>query len=553
MTQNIIVRCKRWTSFVLVLALLVSVSSCSFVKDTASTVANGARNAADSVSSGVAELFKKITTPKDAEQFEEVLDGITTQNISAFVAELKANVDFETLLVKLQTLKTMRTEQISSENIKLVKIAEQIDDARTFISDPEHIMGNEITKSGEIAERLDVAARNIERITDGLEPNATFDGVGRTAAADYLVDGKPVQAKFYQNPRLTLNAVIENSNGYNWGQNEEYFVVPKEQFEALQKIRNGERSVELNGWNPRGTTIESIYDDIIALEEKTGSSFDDLIKPAKVSYDDVQTKVALDTLEDLDNSSSAKIDAAKTKITQEAEISKKTAISECIKNDFVKVGQAAVIGLGIGAFISVGFSIYEKVSDGKSIENFTDDDWKEIGIDAIMSGLQGAGVGAATELLCIFGMPAPIAGAIIATVFQTMVLYISYSKGEITLDELLSGSLESCITSSLLASGAIIGQMVIPVPIVGAIVGSVATGIIIAVVRTYASSIDQIEQRTEEFADNFSKEYNTLLENTTKYLNSAVDATQETLTTSYVGTKNCITDAVTFAVEKVSK
>src|SRR5690554_5294601 len=66
---------------------------------------------------------------------------------------------------------------------------EQVNKIRDFIGTPENILGNPSTKHGEIAEQVEVGIRNARSAVNQETMKATFEGVGRTARADYLIDG----------------------------------------------------------------------------------------------------------------------------------------------------------------------------------------------------------------------------------------------------------------------------------------------------------------------------------------------------------------------------
>ena len=106
---------------------------------------------------------------------------------------------------------------IDSELLKLSQqerafelAGEQMQKVRDFIASPGNILGAMSTKHGEIAEQVEVGVRNArqaieERVQDASDLSATFDGVGRTAPADYMIDGVDVESKF-------INGV--NNNGF---------------------------------------------------------------------------------------------------------------------------------------------------------------------------------------------------------------------------------------------------------------------------------------------------------------------------------------------------
>ncbi|MCL2298811.1 MAG: hypothetical protein FWC27_01535 [Firmicutes bacterium] len=511
-------------------------------KNAAAAVIGGAKNTVSKVSDGVGNLIEKVTAPKTPDAFEALLKGVTTQNIAALVGQLKMNVDFDAMLAELNRIKVQQS-----------RIPGVMNDVRERIAHPEQLLGSTMTKHGELAEHMDVAAHNAERLANGLEPNAIIDDpvlVPRTGPIDYYIDGTAVQSKFYQSPKGTLDAVIKSIEDYPDIGKTGWEVIPKDQFEIFRTIRNhvdgggklADLDIEYSGSRMSLATLEKMYEQTQRIDSQTGRSFEDVVKPSRYQYDEVQLGKAEQTITNTEAELDAKINATKSSV-----------IEKSIKNDFIEIGTAAAIGASVGSLVAVGFAIYEKVSAGKSIDNFTSADWKEVGMDALKGGAEGGGAAASTAILCIFGIPAPVAGAIVATIFQTVPLIAQYAQKKLALEDLMKQSLDTCITSSLLAAGAVVGQLVIPVPIVGAIVGSVATAAVVQVVKTYAPTMKELQKQAQAFADNFTKKYNALLTSTTAHLTAAKQTTQATLGMLYDKTKSCVGDAVDFAVVNAKK
>ena len=515
-------RFRQAVCLLLILALLLSQSACTILpekaQDAMSSVADSAKDATDVVSSGVVELYSKITAPEDSDEFKEILDNITPQIIAAFIAEIKS-IDFNTLFGQLK------------------RIESEIADVKAWLAEPQQIGGDVGQKHGTIAERLDVSARNATRIADGLEPDAFW--IKENIAADYFIGGNAVQSKFYNTPIGTLRAVLESNDKYPyWGKDGSYYVIPKDQYVIFEQVMKSDKlaleNIEYNGRRLRLSTLENIQEKGNEIVRRTGKSFDTVIKPSEYTYGEVQLNTASKTLDVLETT-------AKNK-------SINTAI---IAANLKTLGKATPVGAGIDAVISCGYSIYEKTSDGRSIESFTDEDWKDVGLDSLVGAPSGAGTGAATYLFTILGMPAAFAAVIVFTIFQTSALYLKYSNDEITLDEMLMQSLEACAFSSVLAAGAIVGHMAIPVPIVGMIVGSTATMIVVMVVKEFIP-IKLIEQKAQEFADEFSTRFNELIANASDIGGKTVDSSKMTLAMAYNSTASFLTDAVAYAGEKVN-
>ncbi|MGQ4648456.1 hypothetical protein [Lyngbya aestuarii] len=112
---------------------------------------------------------------------------------------------------------------LDSQDAAFAKAIEQVAKVRDFVGTPEHILGNNKTKHGEIAEQVEVGIRNARSYLRQQTTNATFDGVGRTAPADYLIDGIQVQSKFINGVSNNLDHVLKHMGKYgNFGRDGSY-------------------------------------------------------------------------------------------------------------------------------------------------------------------------------------------------------------------------------------------------------------------------------------------------------------------------------------------
>ena len=115
-----------------------------------------------------------------------------------------------------------------------------VENLRNFVSSPENILGNMQTKHGEIAEHVEVEIRNGRDILNHIKPTATFEGVGRTAPEDYIIDGVQVQAKYIAGAGKSLDHVLEHLQKYPGFTDNGFYNIPKDQYELLEKVYNGE-------------------------------------------------------------------------------------------------------------------------------------------------------------------------------------------------------------------------------------------------------------------------------------------------------------------------
>ena len=354
----------------------------------------------------------------------------------------------------------------------LTDALKEIQKVRDFIGTPEHILGNHLTKHGEIAEQVEVGIRNARDLIEQQPPTATFETVGRTDPADYLVDGVEVQSKFINGATKNLDHVLEHMNKYqNFGRDGSYYHIPRDHYEVIEKVLKGELIDGL-----AGKTVRRLQEQIQDIEQTTGKPFTTVVKPGVSSYAEVQQGQIHETLETHEDTIRNR-DADQRSVI---EIEHQASINE--------MAQVALKGAAIGAGLKVTFKLIEKVREGKNPfkGEFQIEDWQDIGISAaqgsVMGGISGTSIYAVTNFA---NLSAPLAGAILSASYSVASLVDRYRKGEIDLDEFLNLGQLVCAESGMVAVGTAIGQAAIPMPVLGAVVGTIASRLVIGFGQQY--------------------------------------------------------------------
>ncbi|WP_210455651.1 hypothetical protein [Vibrio crassostreae] len=409
----------------------------------------------------------------------------------------------QALAALAQQMEILRTEAMRiavEKQDKALSIAlYQIDAVKEELKDPTNFLGRMDTKHGEVAEKIEVAIRNARQALDqnAFKPEdftATFKGVGRTAPEDYIINGIEVQSKFINGVSNNLKHVIDHMDKYeHFGRDGSYYHIPKDTHESILKILNGEQVGELS---PK--TIAAVKDKVRLIEELSGKSFNNVVKSGDSTYSEVQLFNADGTLEnhksDLDGVNKAKVEDIRS--------------DDAYKAGIEEAGKAALAGAAVGVTISVASTIYKKHKDGTNFfkGEFTKEDWKELGFDsgkaALVGGISGAAIYGLTNYA---GMAAPFAGAIVTASKGIGSLVMQYKEGEITFDELVDLSMVISGESAAVSLAAGAGQTLIPIPVVGAMLGSLAGKICCE----YFKKADQkllaaFESRMKSFTDSLT-------------------------------------------------
>ena len=200
--------------------------------------------------------------------------------------------DEQLLVDTITEIQLKASERAIEAQTALNESLARVENVRDFVSSPEHILGPMGTKHGEIAEHIEVEIGNAKRIMSGLDPNRTFDGVGRTAPEDYLIDGIQVQSKFINGANKNLDEILDHLSTYpDFAKNGGYYHIPKDYYETIRKILSG----QTEGINSR--TVRKCLEAVETIEKVTGKKFSELVFPGISTYKEVQLGAVDKTLD----------------------------------------------------------------------------------------------------------------------------------------------------------------------------------------------------------------------------------------------------------------
>ena len=161
------------------------------------------------------------------EQFvhEDQMRNARTQGVGSMVSEQNRQNALE-LMRKMHKIDTQNAAAKARIENNLDKALQCVDNVRDFVNAPNHVLGNPSTKHGEYAEQVDINFHNADQIMQ-----------------DYYVNGVAVQSKYCNGANNSLGDVVEHLKQYqsiNFGQDGSYYVIPKDQYELLKRIRKNE-------------------------------------------------------------------------------------------------------------------------------------------------------------------------------------------------------------------------------------------------------------------------------------------------------------------------
>ena len=363
-------------------------------------------------------------------------------------------------------------EAIQTQDRNFLDAWREIQRVRDFVGSPENILGNPATKHGEIAEQVHVGVRRAIDALHSRTPTATFSEVGRLDPVDYREAGVDIQSKYYNGLRNTLDGVSLHATKYQdqgFASGDGLYHIPRDQYQQIEQLR---QTGQIDGLSEK--SANAIRNKLNELQQATGRSPDELIQPGEGTYAEVQQGRVHDTLDDRENRLVQKND----KLKQEAGTEHGPSLAG--------LGSAAAIGAAAGGGVRFGQAIWVKCRDGKNPfkGEFSTQDWKDVGVATAKGAGGGAVAGSALYALTnSTDLAAPFAGALVSGLMGVGDLLRQYHSGKIDGDQFVELSHIIAADAAIVGLAAAAGQTLIPIPMLGAFVGSLAGKIVASAIK----------------------------------------------------------------------
>jgi hypothetical protein len=438
-----------------------------------------------------------------------------TESIYGALSDQKVNDQFSGIVIERfnqsRLVDELRRLGIQDEYFR--NAVQEIDKVREFIGTPEHILGNQQTKHGEIAEHVEVGIRRAKDALDGNPMSATFDGVPRTAPADYLINGVEVQSKYINGISKNLKHVLDHmKENPGFGNDASFYHIPKDTHEAIRMIISGE---EIEGLSPK--KIEAIRQLVKQIEEQSGKKFTEAVQPGISDYSEVQQGVVHKTLDGHEKEIERENSVRKDKIHTEHKPSQGEAV------------KASLAAGAVGASVSILTELYKKAKEGKKFYkgDFTSNDWQDVGIKGLKGGVIGSVTGYTIYMLTNYAsLSAPLAGAIVSATRSVGTLAIRHKKGEIQSDEFFELGMVVTAEAAIVGIATAIGQMAIPVPILGSVIGSIAGSLLVSIIsKDQVETARAIRKELNDYLAKLDDAYKAVIESITEEFSTLVKLT----------------------------
>ncbi len=395
-----------------------------------------------------------------------------------------------------------RVAALSDEDRALEQALQEIEKAKDFIFNPDSSgpSGSPNTVHGENAEQVTVALLNANMILSREFPNSDFGRARGDHAIDYFHGDMPVQSKYCETTLETLREIS--------GQFEQYpdytgvFHIPKDQHLELVELQS---SGTIGGYPTR--TIESIRELLEAFEQASGRNYLDGIRPGQITYDEAvrlgeltsETRQGTLGREQAYQERNALADG-EWDMRRQSQDNKEEINSA---HDHLASIQGLAEASSLAAVASGGIEITRvliaKYREGKNPfkGEFSAEDWREVGVTAAKRAAAGGVLGGTVyQLTSLTGLAAPFAASLVSAVLGMKALHGSFRAG--TIDERQFVGLAQFVVceAAIVGLAVVAGQVVIPIPLLGTLIGGIAGRIVASILRECFDDSDAADLAT---------------------------------------------------------
>lgn len=339
---------------------------------------------------------------------------------------------------------------------------------------------------GFLAEAAEAGIENARNLIKGLD--AACKWINDNGPADLLRDGVEIQQKFVRaGGHFGLEAVKEHLEKYpDFIKNGGKYQLPKDFYQELKRLL----AMSQEEAAKESASTYRLWKWVQEFFAESGITPDNL-EPAVLDYSAAQKGEIDETVK-----------SEEQNIRNEDQ-RRRDAAYEASKPTLKQGAQAAAIGAVAEGGMAFCLGIVKKRKQGKRLAEFTQEDWQDVGIDTVKGTAQGGIRGGAIYAMTNFTTtPAAVANALVTASFGVAAQAYQLQRGNITQEDFIINSEVLCLDISVSAVASLLGQTLIPVPVLGAIIGNVAGMFMYQIAKDHLSEKEQclIQNYRESFA-----------------------------------------------------
>ncbi len=428
--------------------------------------------------------------------FEEGVESNQQQAVAAWINYLN-QVRLDRLFASLSQQETNLGKALSSINEALARIGQDIISTNR---------GGQKGMHGFIAE---VAEEGIGNARAHILGEASpYQWVNDNGPVDLLRNGVPIQQKFVAaGGRFGLGAISEHLEKYpDYIRAGGRYQIPSDHFEAVKHLRemSAEDAGKLLGRGGDGPSYRD-WHRVQAFFEEGSVPFESL-EPSTLNYSQAQRGTYEATLESEKDSLRETNQARRDGAYQESRPS--------LQQGFKATAVAAAVEGGT-AFV---LAVIAMRREGKKLKDFTDEDWKQIagetGFGAMRGGVRGLSIYGLTNFTAT---SAAVASSIVTAAFGIAEQANRLRRGEIGEQEFLENAELVSLEAAISALSSFAGQALIPVPVLGAVIGNTVGTIMYrsassALSKREAALIAQYLEEQQRLDEELAQQYRDLID-----------------------------------------
>lgn len=340
---------------------------------------------------------------------------------------------------------------------------------------------------GFIAEVAECGIGNAREQIEGKAP--IYEWINDNGPEDLRRGATLIQQKFVNGGgHLSLQAIRMHLNAYpDFLDNGGVYQIPEDHYEKIKwllsisekeanKMPTSTGDFSLKQWRE----VHEFF--------KNGDIPLDKVEPSKLKYSEVQKGTYEQTFSKEKDSLRKRNQERK----EQAYNKSKPTLSEGAK--------ATAAAAAIEGAMALCLGIAEKRKSGKKFNAFDEEDWKEIAATTGKGTLKGSIRGASIYTLTNFtATPAAVASAMVTATFGIAEQAYQLKQGNVNEQRFIENTEMLCLDASVSALSSFAGQILIPVPVLGAVIGNTVGTMMYQIAKDNLSAREQ--KIFEEYAE----------------------------------------------------
>lgn len=341
---------------------------------------------------------------------------------------------------------------------------------------------------GFIAEVAECGIGNARKQIHGLKPD--YQWINDNGPVDIKRGMQDIQQKFVQSGgHLSLRAITEHMKTYpDYLRHGGIYQIPQDHYEKIQyylsiteeeanKMPTSTSEFSLKQWRE---VHEFFNSDTITVKD---------IEPSTITYSDAQKDAIPDT-----------INRERKHISKEDQKRRDDAYQES-KPTLAEGAKVTAVSAAIEGATAFGSAVVKKRKSGKKFSDFELCDWQEIAAETGKGSLKGGVRGLSMYALTNYtATPAAVASATVTASFGIAQQVHLFRTGTIDEESLIENSEILCVDAAVSALSSFAGQVLIPVPVLGAVIGN-TVGMMI-----YQAGKDKLTEKEQTVINGYLKE-----------------------------------------------